>query len=214
MGVRLLTRACTRLQGCRLHAGPDVGRRAQARRQPMGVSSPGCFPVSPSLPLSKNPREPISSGEGTTRETCSCTDRNQCPRCVSLKRKVPVHATGCPRGASRQYSLRCALSVRREPYHRTERRLGARPVRVGCDAWTDPHADARRDGKGPGGQPGRKAARPAQGPVPAPASPLRAVASVTQSERCPHHRHPRGVSGRAFRSGRAWRAAEHRHAVL
>nr|KAF6379200.1 hypothetical protein mMyoMyo1_010020 [Myotis myotis] len=50
----------------------------------------------------------------TTRETCSCTDRNQCPRCVSLKRKVPVHATGCPRGASRQYSLRCALSVPEE----------------------------------------------------------------------------------------------------
>lgn len=64
MGVRFLTRACTRSQGCRLHARPDVGRRAQARRQPKGVSSPGCFPVSPSLPLSKNPREPISSGEG------------------------------------------------------------------------------------------------------------------------------------------------------
>lgn len=89
----------------------------------------------------------------TTRETCSRTDRNQRPRCVPLIRKGPAHATGCPRGASPQYSLRCAPSVPEEQ----EGALRSHGAAAGCAPG--PRRVGRLDSPSRGRAPGRKRPR-------------------------------------------------------
>lgn len=77
----------------------------------MGASSLD-VPVSPAAHSLKSHGNRYPWGREGSRGGAVCVYRPEpASLCVPLNRKVAVRATGCPRGASRQYPLRCALGV-------------------------------------------------------------------------------------------------------